>query len=110
MGGFTINAGAAGGARSAAPRPDALAAGRDAGPSGRVVVPACAVADLPEEHASRKERFAEIDDLQPGWRVELREKPGSDLVDAVFYSPDGTFFKSYAAARRAALDWSKGRG
>lgn len=27
------------------------------------------IAQLPEEHASRRERFAELDDLQPGWQV-----------------------------------------
>lgn len=32
------------------------------------------IAGLPEEHASRKERFAELDTLQPGWEVELRHK------------------------------------
>lgn len=98
--------------RAAAPRAQRRGheGGGDAGHSGRVIVERCAIAELPEEHASRRERFSELDELQGGWAVELREKPGSDLVDAVFYSPEGVFHKTYAAARRAALEWKKAQG
>jgi hypothetical protein len=65
------------------------------------------VAQLPDAHASRRERFAELDALQPGWEVELRAREGSSTVDAVFFSPEGDAFKSFADARRGAL---KARG
>ena len=58
---------------------------------------------LPEEHASRRERFAELETLQAGWQVELRSRPGAQVVEALFFSPSGEEFKSYAEARRAAL-------
>ena len=117
VGGFQLAATSAGAARGstgqvmAAPRSGpSLDPGDAAGPSGRVVVPRCAIGALPAEYETRRERFAELDGLQPGWTVELREKGGSDLVDAVFYSPSGDFFKSFAAARRSALEWSKAHG
>ncbi len=31
----------------------------------------------------------ELDDLQPGWEVELRGRKGGTTVDATFYSPTG---------------------
>ena len=36
------------------------------------------IADLPDgpEFAARKQRFAELDGLQPGWQVELRQVAG----------------------------------
>ncbi|KAG1671280.1 hypothetical protein FOA52_010851 [Chlamydomonas sp. UWO 241] len=72
------------------------------GASGATVVYACGpVSGLPEEHASRKERFAELDTLQAGWQVELRAK--GETVEAVFYSPAGKRVGAYATARRAAL-------
>lgn len=72
-----------------------------------IVFPRAPIASLPEAHASRRERFAELDTLSPGWLVELRARPGSTVVDAMLYSPDGTEFKSFADARRSAL---KARG
>ena len=63
---------------------------------------------LPEAFASRKERFAELDALQPGWLVELRER--GDTVDAVFFSPAGERAGAFAAARRAALQWKQRAG
>jgi len=72
-----------------------------------VIFPRGSIASLPEEHASRRERFSELDTLQPGWTVELRQRPGASVVEASFWSPDGTAFKSYADARRAALQASK---
>jgi hypothetical protein len=42
-----------------------------------------------------------LDQLQPGWQVELRSR--GDTVDAVFYAPDGTMVGTFAAARRQAL-------
>jgi ribosome maturation protein SDO1 len=72
-----------------------------------ILVPRGPIADLPEEHASRKERFADLDKYQPGWEVELRAREGSSIVDAVFYSPDGELAKTYAEARRKAMTASK---
>jgi hypothetical protein len=69
--------------------------------SGRVLYHQGPIADLPEEFASRKERFAELDQLQPGWMVELQQR--GDTVDAVFFSPEGARVGAYAAARRQAL-------
>jgi hypothetical protein len=68
---------------------------------GRVLYAKGPIAGLPEEFASRKERFAELDQLQAGWAVELRSR--GDTVDAVFYAPDGTLVGTYATARRQAL-------
>ena len=56
---------------------------------GEVVYPRGSISGLPEAHASRKERFVELDDLQPGWEVELRGRKGGTTVDATFYSPTG---------------------
>ena len=54
-----------------------------------VVYPRGPVRGLPEEHASRRERFAELDGLQPGWQVELRSRSAGGTVDAMFFSPGG---------------------
>lgn len=86
-------------------------AGPDAGPreergaGGKVVYPRGPIAQLPEEHASRRERFAELDNLQPGWSVELRTK--GDTVEAVFFHPSGESVGAFANARRMALQASK---
>jgi hypothetical protein len=63
------------------------------------------IGGLPEEFASRKERFAELDQLQAGWLVELRSR--GDTVDAVFFAPDGALVGTFATARRQALAASK---
>jgi hypothetical protein len=43
---------------------------------------------MPERFAARRARFADLDGLQPGWRVELRGRGGGDdAVDALFFSP-----------------------
>jgi len=76
--------------------------------SGRVVYAKGPVADLPDQFASRKERFIELDSLQPGWLVELVER--GDSVDAVFYAPSGAKVGPFAAARRAALQWKQKQG
>jgi len=65
------------------------------------------IAALPEEHESRRERFADIDKYQEGWEVELRAREGSSIVDAVFYSPEGDLCKTYADARRKAMAAAK---
>lgn len=57
---------------------------------GEVIYARGSIAGLPEAHASRKERFSELDDLQPGWEVELRGRKGGTTVDAFFFSPAGT--------------------
>lgn len=75
-----------------------------------VIFPQGPVARLPEAHAARRERFAELDTLQPGWSVELRARPGGGSVDALFYSPEGEPYKSFADARRKALAHSKNGG
>jgi hypothetical protein len=67
----------------------------------RVLYPRGSIADLPEEFATRKERFAELDQLQPGWQVELSSR--GETVDAVFYSPEGAKVGTFATARRQAL-------
>jgi hypothetical protein len=72
---------------------------------GRVLYVKGSIAGLPDEFASRKERFAELEQLQAGWEVELRSR--GDTVDAVFYAPDGTMVGTYATARRQALAASK---
>ena len=56
---------------------------------GEVIYARASIAGLPEAHASRKERFSELDDLQPGWEVELRGRKGGTTVDAFFFSPTG---------------------
>ena len=71
--------------------------------AGVVVYARGPLAALPDEHASRRERFAELDALQPGWQVELRCRAGASVVDALFFSPAGEAFKSFADARRAAM-------
>lgn len=68
-----------------------------------VVYPRGPICALPDEHAGRRERFAELDALQAGWQVELRSRPGAALVEAQFFSPEGVPFKSFAEARRAGL-------
>lgn len=62
---------------------------REESSPGEVVYPRGSISGLPEAHASRKERFVELDDLQPGWEVELRGRKGGTTVDATFYSPTG---------------------
>ena len=78
------------------PAPSRSAAGRlqqpqgpSAESSGQVVYQRGPLAQLPDEHASRRERFAELDNLQPGWQVELRSRGEGGAVDAIFYSPGG---------------------
>lgn len=39
----------------------------------------------------------ELDDLQPGWEVELRGRKGGTTVDASFFSPTGVS-NGYAVA------------
>jgi hypothetical protein len=87
------------------PHRGAAAAAEVGTASGRVLYAKGSIAGLPEEFASRKERFAELDQLQAGWEVELRSR--GDTVDAVFYAPDGTMVGTYATARRQALAASK---
>ncbi len=73
---------------------------------GEVVYPRGSIAGLPEEHASRRERFAELDTLQPGWQVELRKR--GETVEAVFYAPGSNeCVGAFAVARRQALAASK---
>ncbi len=89
--------------RAAVRRPDARQAGGAAG--GEVLYAKGPVAGIPEQYASRKERFAELDTLQPDWTVELRSR--GETVDAVFYTPSGEKVGAYAAARRMALQYHK---
>lgn len=72
-----------------------------------VIHPKGPISSLPEEHASRRERFAELDTLQDGWKVELRGRGEGAPVEAVFYSPEGERVGAYAVARRMALQASK---
>ncbi len=89
------------------PRGNGAAAARAAAAGGTVVYPRGPVEQLPEEHASRRERFAELDALQPGWTVELRSRGEGGTIDAVFFSPAGECVGAFANARRAALKASK---
>lgn len=76
---------------------------------GEVVYARGPIAELPEAHASRRERFAELDNLQPGWQVELRTK--GDTVEAVFFAPGtGELVGAFANARRMALAAKKAAG
>lgn len=68
-----------------------------------VLYPRGSIAGMPDEHASRRDRFVCIDEIQGGWLVELRRRGGSSVVDAVFFSPDGVLHKSFAEARREAM-------
>ena len=56
-------------------------------PTGGELLYSGSLGDLPDEHASRRERFAEVDELQPGWTVELRSR--GSTVSASFLSPSG---------------------
>ena len=93
----------AGGSSAGGASTPGTAASGSGGSATVIVFPRAPIASLPEAHASRRERFSELDTLSPGWLVELRSRPGSTVVDAVFYAPDGTEFKSFADARRVAL-------
>ncbi len=66
-----------------------------------MVYPRGPVGGLPEAHATRRERFSELDALQPGWQVELRAR--GEAVEAVFYAPNGEKVGAFANARRMAL-------
>lgn len=73
-----------------------------------VLYPRGPIAGMPDEYAARKERFAEIDGLQDGWTVQLQTKGGSaEVLDAIFFGPDGERVGSFAMARRRALSHSK---
>ena len=63
---------------------------REEANQGEVIYPRGRIAGLPEAHASRRDRFLELDELQPGWEVELRGRKGGTTVDAVFFSPSGS--------------------
>ena len=112
-GGAAISAGAAEsrtrGTGVVRPRRDASAADVSVVSEGTVVLyRRGAIAGMPEEYASRRDRFAALDEIQEGWKVELRQKPGSSVVDAVFFCPMGIAYKAFAEARREALKASKG--
>lgn len=96
---------------AAAPRraaaDDVRAESSTAASAATVVYPRGPIAQLPEEHASRRDRFEELDELQPGWTVELRERGGGGVVDALLFSPTGVPVGAYANARRMALAASK---
>jgi hypothetical protein len=87
--------------RAAAARGADNAAAAAASSGQRVLYPRGCIADLPEDFATRKERFAELDQLQPGWQVELSSR--GETVDAVFFSPEGAKVGTFATARRQAL-------
>lgn len=72
-----------------------------------VVVPRTAIPDMPEEHASRKERFMELEAIEAGWQVELIRRGEAAVPEAVFFSPDGERVGAFARARQEALRRSK---
>jgi ribosome maturation protein SDO1 len=90
------------------PRRSHVAKAAGPGSSNDIVLyPRGPVTELPEEHASRKERFAELDNLEAGWTVELRSRGEGAPVDAVFYSPAGERVGAFTMARRMALQAQK---
>jgi hypothetical protein len=91
--------------RAPVARPAARQQAGAGGSGAEVVYAAGPVEGIPEQFASRKERFAELDGLQPGWTVELRSR--GETVDAVFFAPSGEKVGAYAQARRLALQWHK---
>lgn len=60
-----------------------------AAPEEDILYPKGPISGLPEEFESRRERFAELDDLQAGWSLELRKRRAGSVVEAVFFSPSG---------------------
>lgn len=70
---------------------------------GEVIYPRGSISGLPEAHASRKERFAELEDLQQGWEVELRGRKGGTTVDAFFFSPTGVMSADVYTLDKASL-------
>lgn len=58
-------------------------------PQEDTLYPRGSIAGLPEDFESRRERFAELDALEPGWTLELRKRRSASAVEAVFYSPEG---------------------
>jgi len=73
-----------------------------------VLYPRGPISGMPDEYAARRERFAEIDELQQGWTVELQTKGGCDeVLSAIFFGPAGDKVGSFAMARRRALAHSK---
>lgn len=85
-------------------------AGPASAPTYEVVYPRGPIGALPEEHSARRDRFAELEGLQPGWQVELRRKGEGAILDAVFFDPEGVLYRSFAEARREALSRAKGKG
>jgi ribosome maturation protein SDO1 len=77
-------------------------------PSEERVVYKGPVEGLPEEHASRRERFAELDAMQPGWTLELRARGEGSTLEALFFSPAGERVGSFAVARRMAMQAKRG--
>lgn len=77
---------------------------------GKVIYPRGPIAGVPEDMeriSRRKKMFLELDELQQGWSVELVMKGEEELVEAVFYAPDGTAVGAFNKARRLALSNSK---
>ncbi len=54
------------------------------------------IASIPDEQIgpSRKARFVELDELQPGWTIEVKARPGGGLADPTFFSPSGAVLSS----------------
>ena len=65
--------------------------------AGTITIYEGPIANIPDEHASRRERFAELDELQPGWVVKLSSKPDGGTVDATFTSPGGALMPTATA-------------
>ena len=68
-----------------------------------VLYPQGPISLIPSEFTKRKERFLELDALEPGWMVQLQTRSQDAAVDAVFFSPSGQKVGTYAAARRMAM-------
>ena len=66
--------------------------GSKSSPKEDILYPKGPIAGLPEEFESRRERFEELDSLQPGWTLELRKRRAGSAVEAIFFSPSGGCF------------------
>lgn len=61
-------------------------------PKEDILYPKGPIGSLPEEFESRRERFEELDSIQPGWTLELRKRRAGSAVEAIFFAPSGTCF------------------
>ena len=78
------------GVQSRQRRDDPVADLAAVGAETTILYPRGPIADMSEEHAGRRDRFAPLDAIQPGWSVELRQKAGSSVVGGVNVNKQST--------------------